>query len=171
MPKATFLNLNADKKEKISQVLLEEFSTYSLLDANVNHIVKAAGIARGSFYTYFADLDDAYRYTLSQVMVTIHEAFVGDNPFQATRSFIDQVEQNLYYAFLSNYYVVDEAILVAHHQETSSTNWDKATADLPQWLADVAVHHLIREYFLAPTDKNQILLLLDALAGWHKQEV
>ena len=50
MPSTTFLNLNEDKKKKIVQSLLLEFSNHSVSDAQVARIVKEAGIARGAFY-------------------------------------------------------------------------------------------------------------------------
>ena len=64
MVKKTFINLNSAKKQKIEQVMLDEFSNYDLNQANVARIVKEAGIARGAFYTYFDDLEDAYLYCL-----------------------------------------------------------------------------------------------------------
>ena len=49
MVKSTFLNLPEVKKARITEVLLEEFSTYPLTDAKVSRIVKDAEIARGAF--------------------------------------------------------------------------------------------------------------------------
>lgn len=170
MPKQTFLNLNPAKEEKIAKILLDEFSENSLLDANVNRIVKAAGIARGSFYTYFEDLDDAYSYSLGQVMKSIHGSLAATNPYQATINFIETVQDNPYYNFLSNYYVVDEAILDAHHHEQNGLDAVQVQADVPKWLAEVAVHHLIRQYFMAPAEKEQILQLLAALNEWQTNE-
>lgn len=40
MVKQTFKNLPAVKRQRIENVLLEEFSTYPLADAKVSHIVK-----------------------------------------------------------------------------------------------------------------------------------
>ena len=49
MAKQTFKNLPLAKRKRIEDVLLEEFSTYPLADAQVSHIVKKADIARGAF--------------------------------------------------------------------------------------------------------------------------
>ena len=61
MPTSTFENLNHEKRQKIEQALLHEFSEHSLALAQVARIVKEAEIARGAFYKYFADLKDAYQ--------------------------------------------------------------------------------------------------------------
>ena len=53
MVSETFINLSDEKKQKIAQALLKEFSTYPLAKAQVARIVKDAGIARGAFYKYF----------------------------------------------------------------------------------------------------------------------
>ncbi|MCT7693769.1 MAG: TetR/AcrR family transcriptional regulator, partial [Lactobacillus iners] len=78
MVKKTFINLNSAKKQKIEQVMLDEFSNYDLNQANVARIVKEAGIARGAFYTYFDDLEDAYLYVYNKAMLQIHNPIKMD---------------------------------------------------------------------------------------------
>ena len=72
MVSETFINLSDEKKQKIAQALLKEFSTYPLAKAQVARIVKDAGIARGAFYKYFEDLKDAYGYLYSLAMKEVH---------------------------------------------------------------------------------------------------
>lgn len=62
MPKETFLNLAADKQERIMAAAKIEFSRVSLQDASIAKIIKLAGISRGSFYQYFEDKEDLYYY-------------------------------------------------------------------------------------------------------------
>ena len=62
MPKPTFHNLPAAKRQRILAAAADEFSVHSLQSASVNRVVKAAGIAKGSFYQYFSGLDDLYRH-------------------------------------------------------------------------------------------------------------
>lgn len=62
MPKATFHNLSAEKRARIIDAALDEFAIHPLQSASVNRVVKAAGIAKGSFYQYFDGLEDLYRY-------------------------------------------------------------------------------------------------------------
>lgn len=42
---------------------------------NVTNIVKALGIARGSFYQYFDDLDDCYFTVLKEATGQVHHVF------------------------------------------------------------------------------------------------
>lgn len=64
MPKATFYNLPAEKREILIKAAKMEFSRVSLHESSISNIVKAAEIPRGSFYQYFSDKDDAFYYVL-----------------------------------------------------------------------------------------------------------
>ncbi len=67
MPKETFFNLPPDKRALIENVAIEEFADNSLHSASVNAIVHNAGIAKGSFYQYFENLEDLYTHILGIV--------------------------------------------------------------------------------------------------------
>jgi len=62
LPTKTFFNLPEDKKNKIISAAIKEFSDNSFSDASISSIIKKAGIPRGSFYQYFDDLKDLYKY-------------------------------------------------------------------------------------------------------------
>lgn len=64
MPKSTFLNLSDEKKDKIIEVTIDEFVEYSYYKASITRIVNKAGIAKGSFYQYFKDKKDLYKYII-----------------------------------------------------------------------------------------------------------
>ena len=68
MPSATFEGIQREKRERIQQALVQEFSAYPLLDAQVARIVAAAHISRGAFYVYFTDLADSYRWVLNETL-------------------------------------------------------------------------------------------------------
>lgn len=68
----TFLRLPEAKREHIEQALLDEFSRVPLPQAQVSNIVQQTGIARGAFYRYFTDIDDAYQYMLNLALRDIH---------------------------------------------------------------------------------------------------
>lgn len=68
MPKETFFRLEKDKKEKIEQALLQEFSRVTFDKASISNIVEQAKIPRGSFYQYFEDKEDAVSYIIEQFM-------------------------------------------------------------------------------------------------------
>jgi AcrR family transcriptional regulator len=62
MPKETFFNLPQEKKDKITELALEEFALYDYRSASLSRIVEKAGIAKGSMYQYFDDKKELYLY-------------------------------------------------------------------------------------------------------------
>lgn len=58
MIKRTFYNLPEQKRQRIIDAIVEEFSSSSAEKVSINRIVKAANISRGSFYQYFDDKVD-----------------------------------------------------------------------------------------------------------------
>lgn len=75
MPSSTFNKLSKEKKIRIIKAATKEFSNYTLMDASINRIIKDACISRGSFYMYFQDIQDIYKYTISIFTKKIEEAF------------------------------------------------------------------------------------------------
>ncbi len=67
MPKHTFYDLKPQKKAIVFQAAVKEFAVYSFDESNISRIVKAADIARGSFYQYFEDKGDLYLYVLEEI--------------------------------------------------------------------------------------------------------
>lgn len=66
MPKPTFLNLPDEKRTRITELALDEFSTYPYRQASLSRIVSRAGIAKGSMYQYFENKLDLYRWLVTQ---------------------------------------------------------------------------------------------------------
>ncbi len=64
MPKETFFNLPPDKREKFLEIAIAEFAENDYQNASMSRIVSKAGIAKGSFYQYFVDKEELYRYLL-----------------------------------------------------------------------------------------------------------
>lgn len=64
MPKDTFFNLSEEKRNRIIDASMDEFSEYQFNDATVSRIVKSASIAKGSFYQYFEDKYDLFVYLI-----------------------------------------------------------------------------------------------------------
>ena len=67
MPKATFYNLNSEKKEKIEKALRHEFSQNTFEKASISNIIEEGQIPRGSFYQYFEDKEDALKYIIEEL--------------------------------------------------------------------------------------------------------
>ena len=76
MPKEVFFNLSDEKRDKITSGLREEFRSKPFCKVNVKDIVEKAGIARGGFYQYFENLEDAYFTILNKETVDVHELFM-----------------------------------------------------------------------------------------------
>jgi len=64
MPKETFFNLPEEKRERIINAAIDEFATYPFYQARVTAIAEQAGIAKGSFYQYFEDKKDLFKYLM-----------------------------------------------------------------------------------------------------------
>ena len=68
MPKDTFFRLKEEKRNKIENALIDEFSSGSFEEASISNIILKAGIPRGSFYQYFEDKDDAVKYIIKKFL-------------------------------------------------------------------------------------------------------
>lgn len=79
MPKPTFFNLPSDKRQAILQWAVEEFAEHDYPNASISNIVAQAGIAKGSFYQYFADKQDLYGYLL-QLAAEEKQALFRESP-------------------------------------------------------------------------------------------
>jgi len=66
MPKQTFFNLSAEKKQRILAAGKEEFAAHPYLKTSINRIIEKADISKGSFYQYFENKKDLYKYIIDQ---------------------------------------------------------------------------------------------------------
>ena len=64
LPKETFFNLPEEKRERVIEAAIEEFAVYPFHQARITAIADNAGIAKGSFYQYFEDKKDLYKYII-----------------------------------------------------------------------------------------------------------
>lgn len=67
MPTETFFNLPEAKRQRILEVAIDEFASNDYQNASISRLVARAGIAKGSFYQYFTDKADLYRYLLDAI--------------------------------------------------------------------------------------------------------
>ncbi|MDP3488405.1 MAG: TetR/AcrR family transcriptional regulator [Bacillota bacterium] len=77
MPTQRFLSLPAEKQARITQALIDEFAEQGSDSASVAGIIKRAGIPRGSFYQYFADLSDGLAY-VHQIIMQAKQVYLAD---------------------------------------------------------------------------------------------
>jgi len=67
VPKDTFYNLPEEKRKKIVDAAIMEFGKYGFDAAGINRIVENSDISKGSFYQYFDDKKDLYKYILELI--------------------------------------------------------------------------------------------------------
>lgn len=158
MPTTTFTNLPAAKRSRVTAALLTEFSAHSLADAQVARIVKTAGIARGAFYKYFADLTDAYQFLFHTALADIHAGFgpATAGQFQAqcyydaVAAFVEHVTNSQqYYQLIQRHYAENESLV-----PPLPVSVDLSAVD---WAAMTLSHAAIKEVMQQPTAQAVIL--------------
>ncbi|MDM5234126.1 TetR/AcrR family transcriptional regulator [Lysinibacillus pakistanensis] len=95
LPSSTFFNLPKEKKLKILEVSMAEFSEHGYQESSISSIIKKAEIPRGSFYQYFEDKLDLYKYVVEQVGIKKHEYSQYLTQITSEMKFIDIV-RNLF---------------------------------------------------------------------------
>lgn len=75
MIKSTFYNLSEEKRNRITEAVLNEFASATTEKVSINRIIKAANISRGSFYQYFDDKVDLVEILVKTFMNTAYEEF------------------------------------------------------------------------------------------------
>jgi len=58
--KETFNKISEEKRQRVLDAAIDEFSSRGFSSANINVIAKNAGISIGSMYNYFSSKDDLY---------------------------------------------------------------------------------------------------------------
>lgn len=95
MPSATFFNLPEQKRQTLLHAARAEFARVPFDQASINRIIRQAGIPRGSFYMYFRDKEDLFRYLLEhhleQLLSCLSQflALRGGDPFSAFLDLFD----------------------------------------------------------------------------------
>ena len=97
MPSNTFLNLPEDKQTRLMDAASREFSAKPYNEASINKIIQEAGIPRGSFYMYFQDKEELFRYLvhgyMEQLLMVLEESLLRESGdvFAALRALFDYV--------------------------------------------------------------------------------
>ncbi len=79
MPKETFFRLPQARRERLVDEAIVEFAERSYVEASLSQIAKRARIPKGSFYQYFDDKLDLYRWLLREEVPRRKRAFLGDD--------------------------------------------------------------------------------------------
>lgn len=158
MPKPTFFRLPEAKQKRLMDAANKEFARAPFNDASISHIIKDAGIPRGSYYQYFDDKADLYFYLLEQVrhlaVAALQQVMAkhhGDL-FAAMSEFfgltIDALVQGPHAALYRNVFL---------HMDfhSASKMAGSPLAERPRG------HHEIHQYLLANIDRRQLRIKSD----------
>lgn len=77
MPKSTFERLAPERRDRVAREAIEEFANHSFAEASLSRIARRARVAKGSFYQYFDDKLDLYRWLLTEEVPRRKREFVG----------------------------------------------------------------------------------------------
>ena len=92
MPSSTFFHLPEEKRQRLLAAARAEFARVPYEEASVNRMIQAAGIPRGSFYMYFTDKEDLFRYLMERYGRMLEDR-LGE--------LLDREEGDLFAAFLA----------------------------------------------------------------------
>ncbi len=68
MPSNAYKRLTTEKKKRIIEGAIKEFSIHSIEHASLNAVANNAGMSRTTLYYYFADIDDIFMTVMDEVM-------------------------------------------------------------------------------------------------------
>lgn len=175
MPKETFYNLPQAKQQLVLEAVRQEFEEHPIFEASVKNIVTSLGIARGSFYTYFKDLEESYFTILERDTIEIHDLFLtvfrehNQEIFPALTAFGEKMAQELFkkdrYALYKNrylYWTADLDRLWRQYREEApgrgaqEEEADPGTDEMMQFIKAL-VHDLVRRLFAEAWDSKTFL--------------
>jgi len=77
MPTSTFFALPSERRERLVREAIAEFSERTYAEASLSQIARRSRIPKGSFYQYFEDKLDLYRWLVTDEAPRHKRDFVG----------------------------------------------------------------------------------------------
>jgi AcrR family transcriptional regulator len=74
MPRSTWDNLDADRRERVLHAAMEEFGQHGYSGGSLNVIARVADVAKGSLFQYFHDKSDLFAHVAEQTSLRIYAA-------------------------------------------------------------------------------------------------
>jgi TetR/AcrR family transcriptional regulator len=183
MPKSTFYNLSDEKKSRIFDAALQEFSVRTFSQASLNQIIKNADIPKGSFYQYFDSKEDLYLYLMEvpskeklEILCRVKEmnpnADVFEVIMQTTKVFLEQGEAKPGYAEAAMLMELDNSEFIVKIRNSSTEKFvkilerDKELGRFkPEVDSELVINMIstfnLNEYFRNGSDKERYLKNLD----------
>jgi AcrR family transcriptional regulator len=78
MPTPTFYRLPEERRALLVREAVQEFAERTYAEASLSQIARRTGIAKGSFYQYFEDKLDLYRFLLTEEAPRLKRAFLAE---------------------------------------------------------------------------------------------
>jgi TetR/AcrR family transcriptional regulator len=91
----TFLNLPAEKQERVLAAALGEFADKGYQQASLNTMVSASGIAKGSIYQYFKDKQSLFLYIFDFAIGVVRRTLLTVKEETREEDFFLRLEKSL----------------------------------------------------------------------------
>ncbi len=172
MPLPTFERLTPEKQARVRSALLSEFSQYPLATAQVARIVQEAGIARGAFYKYYRNLEDAYRDLFGVAMRAIHRNLPKRPTAENSAAYVAGIRDFMTGVTASGY----RDLIMMHYRYNESTLGQQPTKvttsaqGAVEWARTVLYHQTVRDIILEPDSQEQRLAQLAAVLRKEKED-
>lgn len=126
-----------NKKEKIVQSAIQVFTENGVEKTTVSHIVKAAGIAQGTFYLYFPSKLSLMP-AIAEVMVQLTLKSVIE-AVEETASFEEQMEQfvDAIFAVNKEHHEIQAMIYSGLASTEHLKEWESVYAPMYQWVSTI----------------------------------
>jgi AcrR family transcriptional regulator len=72
MPRATWDNLDAERRARVLHAAMEEFGRHGYSGGSLNVIARMAGVAKGSLFQYFDDKFDLFAHVAEQTSLRVY---------------------------------------------------------------------------------------------------
>lgn len=184
LPKQTFFNLPAKKRQTLLKAAKMEFTRAPLSDASIANIVKTAGIPRGSFYQYFENKEDLFLYLLNikleenrehfvhalknhngdliEAMTEVYYNFLVKLPDEEEKNFLKNAfmyaTHNVEYSLMKTFCSIEQLEEISDLIDKDSLNIqeDQDIIYILEIITGIAVHNFIRKISQKLTDDQAI---------------
>jgi AcrR family transcriptional regulator len=93
MPKPTFLNLLPEKRDRIIEGAKVAYTKKHYHGVTVDSIVEHANIPKGSFYQYFVNKDDLYKYIFQDLGLKKSDMLLEEIRYNTHMTFLELIEK------------------------------------------------------------------------------
>jgi AcrR family transcriptional regulator len=76
MPRATWANLDAARRDRVLHAAMAEFGRHGYSGGSLNVIAREAGVAKGSLFQYFDDKFDFFAHVAEHTSMRVYEAML-----------------------------------------------------------------------------------------------